>query len=455
MANTLKLFNTRCASYLCMNMKKVGFHTLGCKLNFSETSTISRQFQQNGYQVVNENEPADIYVINTCSVTDNADKKCKTLVNKVKSHSPEAFIAIIGCYAQLKPKEISEIPGVDAVLGAKEKFNLLHHFRQFEKQQEVKVLASDIEETYHFQPSFSIGDRTRTFLKVQDGCNYNCSFCTIPLARGKSRSSTIEDIIPQAKEIAANGVQEIVLTGVNTGDFGIIDGRRKQRFFDLLKALDNEVEIPRMRISSIEPNLLSNEIIDFVAASEKFVPHFHIPLQSGSDEILKKMHRRYDSRLYAERVRYIKEVMPECAIGVDVIVGFPGETEDHFMETFDFLHQLDVTYLHVFPYSERANTNAVLLDGNVPVKIRTRRAKQLRSLSERKKAAFIRQHIDKTYPVLFEDRTNQGHQVGLTPNYIQVEVPEDEVIPNSIYEIRLIEFNGNAVRGKLTEPAIA
>ena len=366
-------------------MKKVAFYTLGCKLNFSETSTISRQFEQKGYRKVEFSDTPDIFLINTCSVTENADKKCKKIVKEAQKVNPDGYVAIIGCYAQLKPKEISEIPGVDVVLGAAEKFRLLELIDDFQKTPQAKVLASEIKEAKAFNNAYSINDRTRTFLKVQDGCNYHCAFCTIPLARGKSRSDTIENILKSAHEIAATDVKEVVLTGVNIGDFGIQDGKRKERFVDLVKALDEVEGIERIRISSIEPNLLTNEIIDFVSTSKRFVPHFHIPLQSGNNKTLRAMRRRYLRELYEDRVTKINHLMPNCCIGVDVIVGFPGETEEDFLDTYNFLNELNISYLHVFTYSERANTKAPEMDGVVPMKERQRRSKMLRILSEKKK----------------------------------------------------------------------
>ncbi|PTB92012.1 tRNA (N(6)-L-threonylcarbamoyladenosine(37)-C(2))-methylthiotransferase MtaB, partial [Marivirga lumbricoides] len=393
-------------------MKKVAFYTLGCKLNFSETSSISRMFEGRGYQKVEFQEQPDIFIINTCSVTENADKKCKKIVKEAKKINPEAFVTIIGCYAQLKPKEISEIKGVDAVLGAAEKFQLIDKLDGFTKKDKPQVLASDIKEAQTFNNAFSINDRTRTFLKVQDGCNYHCAFCTIPLARGKSRSDTIANIVKSAEEIASNEVKEIVLTGVNTGDFGIQEGKRKERFIDLVKALDLVEGIERFRISSIEPNLLTNEIIEFVAQSKRFVPHFHIPLQSGSNKILRAMRRRYLRELYVDRVTKIKSLMPNCCIGVDVIVGFPGETEEDFLDTYHFLKDLPVSYLHVFTYSERANTTADEMEGVVPLKIRNKRSKMLRSLSEKMKRAFYEQNVGREEVVLFENDVKEGLMEG-------------------------------------------
>ncbi len=424
-------------------MKKVAFYTLGCKLNFSETSSISRLFEEKGYKKVEFTETPDIFIINTCSVTENADKKCKKIVREARKISSNAYVAIIGCYAQLKPKEISEIPGVDAVLGAAEKFQLIDLLDGFVRPEQPKVLASEIEAATSFNNAFSINDRTRTFLKVQDGCDYSCTFCTIPLARGKSRSNTIENIVKQAEEIVASGVKEIVLTGVNTGDFGIRDGKREDRFIDLAKALDKINGLERIRISSIEPNLLTDEIIEFVAGSNKFVPHFHIPLQSGSDKILKEMKRRYLSELYLARVEKIKSLMPHCCIGVDVIVGFPGETEEEFLKTYSFLNELDISYLHVFTYSERANTPAAEMDSVVPMKERNKRSKMLRSLSEKKRRYFYEQHLNTTQEVLFEEDIEDGMMHGFTRNYIRVAAKYDPVLINEIKPLLLKEVNGN------------
>lgn len=419
-------------------MKKIAFYTLGCKLNFSETSTISRKAMEKGYQKVDFQDEPDIFVINTCSVTENADKKCRKIVKEAKKISPNSFIAIIGCYAQLKPQEISEIPGVDAVLGAKEKFEIFDRLNEFTHG---GVFASEIKEAKRFNASYSMGDRTRTFLKVQDGCNYGCAFCTIPLARGKSRSDTIEKIIEQAKEIAKTEVKEVVLTGVNIGDFGIQEGKRVEKFIDLIKALDQVEGIERFRISSIEPNLLSDEIIEFVAQSKKFVPHFHIPLQSGSDKILKSMNRRYLSGLYQMRVEKIKKLMPNCCIGVDVITGFPGETDEEFLTTFNFLNELNISYLHVFTYSERSNTAAIEMDGAVPVSVRQARSKQLRSLSEKKRRLFYEEHIGQNFRVLFEADVENGMMHGFTENYIRVGTKYDPLLINEILEVELSELN--------------
>lgn len=378
-------------------------------------------FEEKGYEKVDFNDTPDIFIINTCSVTENADKKCRKVVKDAKKVSPDSYVVIIGCFAQLKPKEISEIPGVDAVLGAAEKFKLLELLDGFVKEKETRVLASEISCANTFHNAYSIDDRTRTFLKVQDGCNYGCAFCTIPLARGKSRSNSIENIIQSAKEIAAKGVKEIVLTGVNIGDFGIQDGKRKYKFIDLLQQLDTVEGINRIRISSIEPNLLSEEIIRFVAQSSKFVPHFHIPLQSGSNKILRLMNRRYLKELYANRVEVIKSIMPDCCIGVDVITGFPGETHDDFLETYHFINNLDVSYLHVFTYSERPNTQAIEMEGSVPLKERNERSKMLRTLSEKKKRAFYESNIGNTATVLFEDDVDGDKIHGFTENYVRIE----------------------------------
>lgn len=424
-------------------MKKVAFYTLGCKLNFSETSTISRLFEEEGYKKVAFEESPDIFVINTCSVTENADRKCRQIVKSAKKISPESFVVIIGCFAQLKPKEIAEIPGVDAVLGAAEKFELLKHLKNFEKQKETIVCASEISNANTFHNAYSIADRTRTFLKVQDGCNYGCSFCTIPLARGKSRSDAIANIVASAKEIARTEVREVVLTGVNIGDFGILDGRRKENFLGLIKELDEIDGIDRFRISSIEPNLLSNQIIEFVANSQRFAPHFHIPLQSGCNKILKLMNRRYLRELYVERVAKIKETMPNACIGVDVIVGFPGEGEDEFLDTYNFLNQLDVSYLHVFTYSERPNTAAIELPDAVPMSVRNERSKMLRILSEKKKRAFYETQLNTTHEVIFEQDEKDGNMHGFTENYVKIETAYQSALVNQRHEIMLEEINDN------------
>jgi threonylcarbamoyladenosine tRNA methylthiotransferase MtaB len=421
-------------------VKKVAFYTLGCKLNFSETSTISRQFEEKGFLKVDFQENPDIFIINTCSVTDNADKKCKKLVKEAKKISPDSYVAIIGCYAQLKPTEIAEIKGVDAVLGAAEKFRLLELLDGFAKEQETKVLASEIAAANSFETSYSLHDRTRTFLKVQDGCNYGCAFCTIPLARGKSRSSTIASILASASDIAATEVKEVVLTGVNIGDFGIVDGKRDARFADLVMALDEVEGIARFRISSIEPNLLTNEIIEFVAQSKRFVPHFHIPLQSGSNTILRKMGRRYLRELYEDRVSKIKTLLPHACIGVDVIVGFPGETDELFLETYNFLNELNISYLHVFTYSERANTRAVELEGVVPMKKRNERSKMLRILSEKKRRKFYEENLGETFTVLFEEDVENGMMHGFTENYIRVAAKYDPILINELKQVTMDEI---------------
>ena len=418
--------------------RTVAFHTLGCKLNFSETSTLSRMLESEGFEKKEFDEQADIYVINTCSVTDNADKECRQIVRRIQRKAPESFVVITGCYAQLKPKEIAEIPGVNLVLGAAEKFNLVQHIRELSKGDSAKICNCDVEEIAGFNASYSINDRTRTFLKVQDGCDYNCSFCTIPQARGKSRSDTIENVIKNVEHLAEHGVKEIVLTGVNLGDFGKNSNIEKENFFDLVKELDKVKGVQRYRISSIEPNLLTNEIIEFVANSDKFMPHFHIPLQSGSNKILGSMRRRYKRELYAERVALIKTLMPHCCIGVDVIVGFPGETDDDFKETFDFLHSLDISYLHVFTYSERDNTHALSIKPVVPIQIRHERNKTLRNLSYMKMQYFTEQNKGQTRKVLFEGHENKGMMEGYTDNYIKITTPYrkewvNEIVERTIY----------------------
>ena len=422
--------------------RTVAFHTLGCKLNFSETSSLSRLLENEGFEKKEFDELADVYVINTCSVTDNADKECRHLVRRIQRKAPESLVVITGCYAQLKPKEISEIPGVDLVLGAAEKFNIAQHIRELAKGDSAKICSCDIEEVSGFHSSWSVNDRTRTFLKVQDGCDYNCSFCTIPMARGKSRSDSIENVVKQATELAMNGVKEIVLTGINLGDFrppasGDLETSKKEDFFGLVKYLDKIQEIQRYRISSIEPNLLTNEIIEFVANSDKFMPHFHIPLQSGSNKILGMMRRRYKRELYAERVALIKTLMPHCAIGVDVIVGFPGETEEDFKETFDFLHSLDISYLHVFTYSERDNTHALTLKPVVPINIRNERNKTLRNLSYMKLQYFTEQHAGQTRKVLFEKNGKNEMMEGYTDNYIKISTPFRKEWANEIVEWKM------------------
>ncbi|MFC0773106.1 tRNA (N(6)-L-threonylcarbamoyladenosine(37)-C(2))-methylthiotransferase MtaB [Terrimonas alba] len=426
--------------------RTVAFHTLGCKLNFSETSSLSRLLENEGFEKKEFDDMADVYVINTCSVTENADKECRHLVRRIQRRSPESLVVITGCYAQLKPKEIAEIPGVDLVLGAAEKFNIAQHIRELSKGDSAKICSCDIEEVSGFHSSWSINDRTRTFLKVQDGCDYNCSFCTIPMARGKSRSDSISNVIKSAEELAANGTKEIVLTGINLGDFGKgPDGAgstpginsRPENFYSLIQHLEKVEGIERYRISSIEPNLLTNEIIEFVANSDKFMPHFHIPLQSGSNTILGMMRRRYKRELYADRVKLIKTLMPHCAIGVDVIVGFPGETEEYFKETFDFLHSLDISYLHVFTYSERDNTHALTLKPVVPVNVRHERNKTLRNLSYMKMQYFTEQHAGQTRKVLFEKNGKGEMMEGYTDNYIRITTPYREEWRNKIVVWRL------------------
>lgn len=423
-----------------MSVKSVAFHTLGCKLNFSETSTISRNLEADGFVRKEFEEQADVYVINTCSVTNNADKECRQLVRRIQRRAPESVVVVIGCYAQLKPKEIAEIEGVDLVLGATEKFNLTKHLREFSKGDSTKICSCDIDDVEGFHSSYSVGDRTRTFLKVQDGCDYNCSFCTIPLARGHSRSNSIEGVLDNVKSLAAEGTKEIVLTGINLGDFGKgFDGGKKkeENFFDLIQALDDVEGIERYRISSIEPNLLTNEIIQFVATSKKFMPHFHIPLQSGSNKILGLMRRRYQRELYAERVAAIKELMPHCCIGVDVIVGFPSESDDDFKDTFDFLHSIEVSYFHVFTYSERANTLALDIKPIVPIGVRNDRNKSLRNLSFQKMNYFTAQHAGERRPVLFESANKNGMMEGYTDNYIRIETPFREEWVNQIIDWNL------------------
>jgi threonylcarbamoyladenosine tRNA methylthiotransferase MtaB len=424
--------------------RTVAFHTLGCKLNFAETSSLSRILESEGFEKKEFDDHADVYVINTCSVTDNADKECRQIVRRIHRKSPESLVVITGCYAQLKPKEIAEIPGVSLVLGAAEKFNIAHHLRELSKGDSAKICSCDIGEVSDFHSSWSVNDRTRTFLKVQDGCDYNCSFCTIPMARGKSRSDTVVNVVKNAEDLAKKGVKEIVLTGVNLGDFSPPTPQRgdlaeapkeeRENFYSLIKKLEKVEDIQRFRISSIEPNLLTNEIIEFVANSDKFMPHFHIPLQSGSNKILGLMRRRYKRELYTDRVKLIKTLMPHCAIGVDVIVGFPGETDADFKETFDFLHSLDISYLHVFTYSERDNTHALTLKLVVPVNIRHERNKTLRNLSYMKMQYFTGQHTGQTRKVLFEDHNKNGMMEGYTDNYIRIATPFRQEWANTIVE---------------------
>ncbi len=423
-----------------MSNKKVAFYTLGCKLNFSETSTISRQFVKKGYDKVEFEEFADIYVINTCSVTDNADKKFKTIVKSALKINPEAFIIGIGCYAQLKPEELADLNGVDLVLGANEKFKITNYLNDLSKKPFGEVHSCEIEEVNIYESSYSIGDRTRAFLKVQDGCDYKCTYCTIPLARGISRSDTLENVISNAKEITSKGIKEIVLTGVNIGDYGIGemgDKKHDNTFFDLVKALDKVEGLARVRISSIEPNLLKNETIEYVSTSKSFVPHFHIPLQSGSNELLKLMKRRYNRELYTNRVEQIKQLMPDAAIGVDVIIGFPGETDEHFIDTYHYLTNLDVAYFHVFTYSERDNTEAIEMDGVVPKNVRHKRSKMLRALSVKKKRAFYESQVGKEKTVIFEADNKDGFMHGFTENYVKVKT---EWNPNLINEIRKVKL---------------
>lgn len=426
--------------------KKVAFYTLGCKLNFSETSTISRLFENAGFAKVDFEETPDVLVINTCSVTENADKKCKQLVRRALKINPETYIAIIGCYAQLKPDEIANIPGVSLVLGANEKFNIVEHLEQKTRladEEKAVVSFENIKQTTSFVPAYSIGDRTRSFLKIQDGCDYFCTFCTIPLARGKSRNASIQETVSEAEKIAQTEVKEIVLTGVNIGDFG---QGSDENFYKLVKELDKVQGVERYRISSIEPNLLSNEIIDYTLNdSERFVPHFHIPLQSGSNRVLKTMRRKYLRELYAERVEHIKSLRPDCSIGVDVIVGFPGETDEEFLETVDFLKDLDVSYLHVFTYSERANTTAIKLGDPVPNATRALRSKQLHILSEKKKRAFYESQLGTNRTVLFEGEDNEGYLYGFTENYVKVKVPHQENLANTMRRVHLKEIDRDGI----------
>tara|TARA_B100000401_G_scaffold437362_1_gene382779 strand:- start:724 stop:2022 length:1299 start_codon:yes stop_codon:yes gene_type:complete len=424
--------------------RTVSFYTLGCKLNFSETSAISRLFEDGGYAKVDFEERPDIFVINTCSVTDNADKKCRYLVRKARKVNPNAFIIMLGCYAQLKPKEISEIEGVNMVLGANDKFNVIEHLEKIEETNSTTVVLNEsIKKTKDFYPAFSSGERTRSFLKVQDGCDYFCSFCTIPLARGKSRNASISKTLLELDKLKNTGVKEIVLTGVNIGDFG---QGKDENFFELVKALDEVSFIERFRISSIEPNLLSNEIIDFVLnKSKRFVPHFHIPLQSGSDYLLKKMRRKYDTSLYTDRVNFIKSIKPDCCIGVDVIVGYPGETYHEFQKTYEYLKDLDVSYLHVFTYSERANTTAIKLGEKIPMNVRKKRSQDLQSLSERKKRLFYQQHIQSNQTVLFENTIDNDYVTGFTENYIKVKIKDKPDIINSLKNVFLKEMHSDGV----------
>lgn len=428
--------------------KTVAFHTLGCKLNFSETSTIARNLKDSGYQKVEFTDSANVYVINTCSVTANADKECRTIVKNAMKANPDGFVVVVGCYAQLKPQEIAEMEGVDLVLGAAEKFNIAEYLDDINKKEETIVHSCEIEEADFYVGSYSIGDRTRAFLKVQDGCDYKCTYCTIPLARGISRSDTVENVIKNANEIAQKGIKEIVLTGVNIGDYGKGEfGNKKHEhtFLELVQELDQVEAIERIRISSIEPNLLKNETIDFVSKSNRFVPHFHIPLQSGSDEILKKMKRRYLSNLYLDRVTKIREVMPNACIGVDVIVGFPGETEEIFMETYNFLNELPISYLHVFTYSERDNTEAIEFGGVVEQGERKRRNKMLRILSEKKRQAFYQSQLNTTQKVLWEHDNKEGKMFGFTENYVKVQTDFNPELVNETQIVDLIRINHNGI----------
>ncbi len=423
--------------------KRIAFHTLGCKLNYSETSTISRDLIHNGFEKVDYQDTADIYVINTCSVTDNADKEARKLIRQAKRSNPSANIAVIGCYAQLNPDEIADIDGVDIVIGAEEKFNLLEHLNELSVKEEKLILGSDINNVHLFEPSYSIGDRTRSYLKIQDGCDYTCSFCTIPLARGKSRSGTINATIALAKEVALAGAKEIVLTGVNIGDFG---AGSDETLLDLLIELDEIEGVQRFRISSIEPNLLNNDIITFCNMSKKFVPHFHIPLQSGSNKILKAMRRRYDRDLYLNRINSIKSLNSDTCIGVDVMVGFPGESDEDFLETYNFLNELDISYLHVFTYSERQNTYAIQINETIPKPVKAERSKTLHALSNKKRRLFYDQFISTKRDVLFENVRN-GKLFGHTDNYIKVEVEKYQNRSNQIHSIKLTENRGDFVMG--------
>ncbi|GGG47607.1 tRNA (N(6)-L-threonylcarbamoyladenosine(37)-C(2))-methylthiotransferase MtaB [Croceivirga lutea] len=428
--------------------RNVAFYTLGCKLNFSETSTIARSFENDGFNRVDFSEYADIYVINTCSVTENADKRFKTIVKQAQKVNPEAFVIAIGCYAQLKPEELAAVDGVDLVLGATEKFKITDYLNDLLSQTEkskglAEIHSCEIEDADFYVGSYAIGDRTRAFLKVQDGCDYKCTYCTIPLARGISRSDSLQNVLKNASEIAAQDIKEIVLTGVNIGDYGKGEfGNKKHEhtFLDLVKALDNVEGIHRLRISSIEPNLLKNETINFVAQSSSFVPHFHIPLQSGSDKILKLMRRRYLTNLYVDRVRQIKEVLPYACIGVDVIVGFPGETDEDFLETYHFLNELDISYLHVFTYSERANTIAAEMEAVVPKNIRSKRSKMLRGLSTKKRRAFYESQLGTIRTVLFEGENKEGYIHGFTENYVKVKAPWNPDLVNTLHKVELTQI---------------
>jgi len=433
--------------------KKVAFYTLGCKLNFSETSSIAKSFNEQGFATVDFSDHADCYVINTCSVTDNADKKCRNIVRKALRTNPTGFVIVVGCYAQLKPEEIKSIEGVDLVLGAEEKFNALDHIGSLDKNESGIALYDKIGKVKEFFPSFSSGDRTRSFLKIQDGCDYFCAFCTIPLARGRSRSNTVKETIKTAKEVALTEAKEVVITGVNIGDFG---KGTAETFYDLVKELDQIEGIDRFRISSIEPNLLSDEIIDYVSTSKRFVPHFHIPLQSGSDNLLVAMRRKYLSDLYRNRVGLIKKLIPDACIGVDVIIGFPGETDQEFQTTYDFLTELDVSYLHVFTYSERDNTTAVRLDDVVPMETRNKRSKMLRILSAKKKRKFYESQIGTEHTVLWEATNEEGFMTGFTENYVKVQTPFDAAKVNKTEKVFLDKIDGNGnVLVTISEPITA
>lgn len=429
---------------MTLTKKKVAFYTLGCKLNFSETSTIARNFQDEGFERVDFEEVADIYVINTCSVTENADKQFKQVVKKAMKLNDKAFVAAVGCYAQLKPEELADVNGVDLVLGATEKFKITDYINDLSKNDMGEIHSCEISEADFYVGSYSIGDRTRAFLKVQDGCDYKCTYCTIPLARGISRSDTLENVLQNAKDISAQGIKEIVLTGVNIGDYGKGEfGNKKHEntFYELVQKLDEVEGIERLRISSIEPNLLKNETIEFVSKSRTFVPHFHIPLQSGSNEILKLMKRRYLREVYTERVNKIREVMPNACIGVDVIVGFPGETDEHFLETYHFLNDMDISYLHVFTYSERENTEAAEMDGVVPANVRSKRSKMLRGLSVKKRRAFYESQLGTNHSVLFESENKEGYIHGFTENYVKVKTPWNPELVNTLHEITLTKID--------------
>jgi len=430
------------------NLQKVAFYTLGCKLNFSETSTIARSFINEGFERVEFSEKADIYVINTCSVTENADKRFKTIVRQAQKANEDAFVIAIGCYAQLKPEELADVNGVDLVLGATEKFKITDYLNDLTKQDFAEIHSCEIADADFYESAYSFGDRTRAFLKVQDGCDYKCTYCTIPLARGISRSDNLENVLKNAAEISAKGIQEIVLTGVNIGDYGkgeFGDKKHEHTFLDLVKALDEVKGISRLRISSIEPNLLKNETIDFVAQSNSFVPHFHIPLQSGSNQILKAMRRRYMRELYVERVSQIKKVMPDACIGVDVIVGFPGETNEQFLETYNFLSELDISYLHVFAYSERENTLAAEMDDIVPLNVRKKRSKMLRGLSAKKRRAFYESQLTTVHTVLFEGENKEGYIHGFTENYVKVKTPWNPELINTLHQIKLDKIDEDGI----------